>query len=365
MMLFGFFALVLVMVYWVNRAVVLFDQLIANGQSASVFLEFTALTLPNVIRLALPVAGFAAAVYVSNRLTSETELVVVKATGFSPWRMLRPVLVFGLIVASLVAVLTHFLVPMSVHRLTQRQAEISENITARLLTEGQFLHPSEGITFYIREITPAGELRDIFLTDSRHDSEHVTYTAGQALLVRHEDGPRLVMFDGMAQAMTADGQRLAVTRFDDFAYDIGGLIEGLEPGARGVRELSTAELLWPTPAVLQETGQPRSVLIYEGHDRTNQAFLAVVAALVGFSSLLIGSFSRFGLWRQILGAIIAIIVLKSLDNAFADMAQSDVALWPMTYGASICGLALTAALLWVAERPHLARHFRRGGGAAA
>ena len=34
----------------------LFDQLIADGQSAWVFLEFTALTLPNVIRLVLPVA---------------------------------------------------------------------------------------------------------------------------------------------------------------------------------------------------------------------------------------------------------------------------------------------------------------------
>ena len=58
LMLFGFFALILVSVYWVNRAVLLFDQLIADGQSAWVFLEFTALTLPNVIRLVLPMAAF-------------------------------------------------------------------------------------------------------------------------------------------------------------------------------------------------------------------------------------------------------------------------------------------------------------------
>ena len=82
-MLFGFFALVLVLVYWVNRAVVLFDQLIANGQSAAVFLEFTALSLPNVIRIVLPIAAFAGTVYATNRLMSESELVVVQATGFS------------------------------------------------------------------------------------------------------------------------------------------------------------------------------------------------------------------------------------------------------------------------------------------
>ncbi|MCB2138640.1 MAG: LptF/LptG family permease, partial [Rhodobacteraceae bacterium] len=87
MMLFGFFALVLVAVYWVNRAVQLFDRLIADGQSAWTFLEFTALTLPYVIRIVLPIAAFIAAVYATNRMAGESELVVMRATGFSPFRM--------------------------------------------------------------------------------------------------------------------------------------------------------------------------------------------------------------------------------------------------------------------------------------
>ena len=52
--LFGFFALVMVLVYWVNRAVRLFDELIANGQSMAVFLEFTSLTLPWMISIITP-----------------------------------------------------------------------------------------------------------------------------------------------------------------------------------------------------------------------------------------------------------------------------------------------------------------------
>ncbi|MDE3027762.1 MAG: LptF/LptG family permease, partial [Paracoccaceae bacterium] len=76
MMLFGFFSLVLVAVYWVNRAVLLFNALIGDGQSMGIFLEFTALTLPNVIKIMLPVSAFAASVYVTNRLSTESELVV-------------------------------------------------------------------------------------------------------------------------------------------------------------------------------------------------------------------------------------------------------------------------------------------------
>ena len=355
MVLFGFFSLILVMVYWINRAVVLFDQLIANGQSAAVFFEFTVLTLPNVIRLVLPIAAFAASIYVANRLSSESELLVVQASGFSPYRLVRPVLVFGIIVAVLVSVLTHLLVPLSITRLTQRQEEISEDLTAPLPTEGGGHHPAAGETFYIREIPPTGELREIFLSDARNPDRQVTYTARQALLLRQDTGPKLVMFDGMAQVLAADGQRLSTTRFDDFAYDIGGLIDITGPGDRSVKELTTAELIWPTEAAMRETGRGAAVLMYEGHGRISQALLSVVAALVGFSAVMVGSFSRFGHWRQIIGALVGLVVLKSVDNAMADAARSDTGLWFLSYGATVLGAGATLALLWVSDRPGLLR----------
>ena len=155
---FGFFALVLVSVYWVNRAVGLFDQLIGDGQSAMVFLEFSMLTLPNVIRLVLPVAAFAASVFVANRLMQESELVVMQATGFSSFRLARPVLWFGVIVALMMLILMHVLVPASRAALASRSAEISENVTAQFLKDGQFTHPAKGITLYIREVAATDEL---------------------------------------------------------------------------------------------------------------------------------------------------------------------------------------------------------------
>ena len=137
--LFGFFALILVSVYWVNRAVGLFDRIIGDGQSALVFLEFSLLILPNVLRLVLPIAAFAAAVYVTNRLTQESELVVMQATGFSAFRLARPVLYFGAVVTMLHLVLMNLLVPLSVAMLSAREVELSENVTSRYLTQGQFI----------------------------------------------------------------------------------------------------------------------------------------------------------------------------------------------------------------------------------
>ncbi|MEX5729181.1 lipopolysaccharide export system permease protein [Rhodovulum iodosum] len=348
---FGFFSLVLVSIYWVNRAVALFETLIGGGQSAAVFLEFTALTLPNVIRLVLPVSGFAAVVYAVNRLTSESELVVMQAMGLGPFRLARPVVVFGLGVALLTSILTHVLVPASRAQLANRQAEIAENVTAGLLREGQFLHPADGITFYIREITPVGELRDVFLSDARPASQRTTYTARRALLVSGDTGPKLLMFDGMAQTLREGPGTLATTGFRDLSYDLSGLIEAGSPRRVDPRRLSTAELLSPTPAVLKATGESRAELLYEGHARTGQPLIAVSGALIGFAALMLGGFSRFGLWRQILLALMLLIGLQLMDNTVADFARKDPSHWPAVYLPAATGALIALVLLWISARP--------------
>jgi lipopolysaccharide export system permease protein len=270
MVVFGFFALVLISIYWVNQAVLLFDKLIADGQTALVFLEFTALSLPNVIRHVLPMAAFAASVYVGNRLASESELTVVQATGYSPLRLGRPVFVFGTIVAVMVLILTNWLVPASYRETNRRQAEIAQNVTARLLNEGTFLHPSDGVTFFVRDITRDGELRQVLLSDATAPDVRTTYTAKRALLVRSENGPRLVMFNGEAQVLKLADRSLSVTRFKDFSYDISGLIANRPQRARSQREVSTLEALEASPAVLEETRSTYGQMMFEAHGRLMQ-----------------------------------------------------------------------------------------------
>ncbi|MEQ9675998.1 MAG: LptF/LptG family permease, partial [Roseovarius indicus] len=208
MVLFGFFSLVLVAIFWINKAVRMFDRLIGDGQPAWVFLEFTALTLPGVIGMVLPIAAFAGAVYVTNRLSTESELTVVQATGYSPFRLIRAAAVFGVIVALIMSLLSHYLIPTSLSELRQREAEVRQSISARFLEEGEFLHPAPGITFYIRDISPEGELRDVFLSDRRDKESPVTYTSTQAYLVQDPGGTKLVMVKGLAQTLRADGKRL-------------------------------------------------------------------------------------------------------------------------------------------------------------
>ncbi|SHH77365.1 LPS export ABC transporter permease LptF [Marivita hallyeonensis] len=351
MVLFGFFALVLVAVYWVNRAVVLFDRLIADGHSAAVFLEFSALSLPGVIALVMPMASFAAAVYVTNRLMGDSELTVVQATGYSPWRLARPVLIFGVLVAVMMSVLTHFLVPASIAQLKQREVDISGSVSARLLREGTFLHPGPGVTFFIREITPEGELRDVFLSDRRQDDREVTYTAERAYVVQAEEGPRLVMISGLAQTLRPETGRLSTTIFENFTYDISNMIVQNQNLNLRPRHLATMDLITRPQEMADLTRTTVARINEELHGRFQQAVLGLVAALIGFSTLLTGSFSRFGVGRQIVVAIFFLVVVKLVESAVTEPTRSNAMLWPLVYLPSVVGLAITWVVLHIAARP--------------
>lgn len=362
---FGFFALLLVSVYWVNSAVRLFDRLISDNQSVWVFLELSALSLPNVVRQMVPVATFVAAIYATNRLASESELVVMQATGFSPFRLARPVLAFGLIVALLQSVLLHVLVPASRTRLMERNTEISQNITSKFLTEGVFLYPADGVTMFISKISENGELGGLFLSDRSQPGSETIYTAERAYLARSDNGPKLVMLDGSAQTRAGTDGRLTFTAFQDFTYDVGRLIAGRGPYVPGIEERATPALLRPSEAMLAETGASRDAAIYEGHDRFGKALICVSLALVGFAALQGGSFSRFGKWRQIGLASVIFILLFLVMNLADKTGARDARLFWLAYLPAAAGALVAWVLLVLATHRRRVPHQPPAGGAPA
>ncbi|KPQ08359.1 MAG: ABC-type lipopolysaccharide export system permease component LptF [Rhodobacteraceae bacterium HLUCCA12] len=355
---FAFFALVLISVYWVNRAARLFDQLISDGQPLLVFLELTALSLPMLIRTVLPVAAFVATVYVTHGLLRSNEMAVMQAAGLSPYRLAWPIAVFGLIVAGFLLVLMHLLIPSAYGQLSERHNEIAQNVSAGLLQEGVFQHPGGGITFFIAEITQDGALNGIYLSDTRSMERRIDYTASSALIVPEASGPKLVMIDGFAQIYDNRTGRLATTTFSDFTYDLGALI-GPAGGGRSVQELSTGELFRPGPALIAETGATAAQLRFELVSRFVDAFAAVATALVGYAALIAGGFSRLGFWREVLLAVALLVVLQTLANFLAGEAMRSVALsW-----LGLVPLGLSFAVAFALMR-HAARRRRPGAPAA-
>lgn len=353
---FGAFALVLAAVYWINRAVALFDRLIADGQSFLVFLEFTALTLPTVIRLIVPFAAFAAALAVASRMIGDREVAVLRATGASSVRLARPALAFGLLAGVALAGLVHVLEPLARERLALRGAEIAGDAAARLLAEGSFEHPAPGLTFYVGEVAPDGTMRDVFLSDARDADAPTLYTAASALLVRAPEGVQLVMFDGLGQQLRGAGDgppRLFTTRFEDFAFAVDG-------GAAAARERAARE--YPTPALLR-SGLARAEVVQEVHRRGGESAQVAGAAMLGFGLMLLGQHRRVRSWWQPVLAVGAVIAMVALENAAGGIMEDRPDLWALHYVPGLSAAAAVLAVLAWSDRPRAVP--RAAGGVPA
>jgi lipopolysaccharide export system permease protein len=163
------------------------------------------------------------------------------------------------------------------------------------------------------------------------------------------------MVDGMIQRFDRATGRLLTTSFADLAYDLSPFLPSNEDGGRSTRELSTLELLTPTPALAEETGQEEAVLYAEGHGRIAEALFAPVAALIALGTMLLGQFSRFGVWRQTIAAVVLAILVKGVESTASQAVDRDPPLWPLAYLSAATGFAAAAALLWIAARPRRVR----------
>ena len=68
---------------WLAQSLRLVDLIVNRGLSIEVFLYLALLILPRFLDIVLPIGAFIAVLFVFNRLTSESELVVMRGAGWA------------------------------------------------------------------------------------------------------------------------------------------------------------------------------------------------------------------------------------------------------------------------------------------
>jgi lipopolysaccharide export system permease protein len=353
---FLFFVLVFTGVIWLGQSLRIIDTVVNNGQSAGVFLEFTLLLLPTVLSIVLPVAAFAATLYTMNRLFTDSEIVVMFASGLSSLSLVRPVLMFSSLVMAVVFALTLYAMPTAQRELKSRISEVKGDVAAAFLREGAFLSPVRGVTVYLRGMGQPGEMLGVFVHDERNDDEIITYTAERAVLLNDTDGTRLVMFDGVAQiAKRHEADSISILRFEQFAYD---LTQFTAKGSQ--RRRKPSELYLPELLSIQEseTGKRRlGRYRAEAHEALGGPLYVLTLPLMAVAFVIGAGVRRQGFVGRIILATGAAVALRLFGLAMKATASSQLELWPAMYAPPILGLA--AALWLLAGRP---LPWRRNGG---
>jgi len=333
------------MIFWINRAIGLFDRLISDGHSSSILFQFALLSLPSTTTIVFPLACFASVIFVTNRLKSDSELAVLQSAGLSPWRINKPYFIFGFICMLILGFFTTFVVPYTAKILHEKQIELDSSVSARLLKEGKFIHPFRGVTFYIKGIESNGTLLNVFLHDRRNKDEILTYTATRAFLAKDETKIVLYMENGLIQTFGTSSEDISTTEFKSVAIDLSDAIKKSENNTAYLSHFSTWLLIKNWQEVATATKASRSSIVFELHNRVHRAMFCFVAAVLGFSSLSIGNHSNFGFGKQIALALSIIVLIKITESYTTRLSLQNFLLWPLIYFPSFIGI--TSSLLFL------------------
>lgn len=344
-LIFVFFLFVFTLIFWINRAIGLFDRLITDGHSSSTLFQFALLSLPSITTIVFPLACFAAVIFVTNRLKIDSEFTVLQSAGLSPWRLNKPYFIFGILCMLILGVFTTFVVPNTAKILHEKQLELDSSVSARLLKGGKFIHPFKGVTFYIKEIESDGTLLNVFLHDRRNKDEFLTYTATRAFLAKDENRTVLYMENGLIQTIGTSIKELSTTEFKSVAIDLSDAIKKGGNNTTYLSHVSTWLLIKNRQEVATSTRASAGSILLELHNRLHRPMFCFVAAILGFSSLLIGNYNRFGFGKQIALAVSIIILIKITESFTTKLSLHNFLLWPLIYVPSLIGIISSVIFL--------------------
>ena len=342
-----FVTLGLTFAVWLAQSLRFFGYIVNRGLPATTFFAFVGLLLPSFLGIVLPIATFCAVLFVYNKLTLDSEVVVLRAAGLSHAQLARPAILLALATTLVVYAISLYFQPVSYRAFKDLQFHIRNDYSTVLLQEGVFNDLGDGITVYVRERGSDGELRGILVHDSRNADRPITMMAERGALVRAETGPRVVMANGNRQEVDRERGQLSLLYFDRYTVEVATFTDTPEFRWREPKERFLAELLSPgtTGIDLRNRGE----LIAEGHQRLVAPLYTLTFVLVGLAALLSGEFNRRGQIFRILAAVFCTAILEGLGLALHDLAGRSPQAIPLMYLAA--ALPACASVFVLLRRP--------------
>jgi lipopolysaccharide export system permease protein len=229
-----------------------FGALVGKGLPWTVIGEVFLLSLPFIIAMTLPMAVLLAVLYTFSHLAADNEITAMRASGFSVYQILAPVLLWGACMAAFNFMFVDQVLPRSNAQLRSLLIDIGRKKPTFELREQVIneVPPSQYFLRASRIDAATGKMRGITIYDvggeaSRRiiyaDSGSMAYAEGQTDL-------SLRLYDGsIHQYRPAEPTRFQLTYFAVNDIRVKNVYDQLQRNTsesiRGDREMSTCEMI--------------------------------------------------------------------------------------------------------------------------
>jgi lipopolysaccharide export system permease protein len=309
---FGAFLVVLVSltaVIWVTQALRDIDLMTSQGQTILVFVGITGLIVPLLVLVIAPIALLIAVAHTLNKMSTDSEIIVMNAAGMSPWLLFRSFLSAAIVVSILVLAISSYAAPKGLRMLRDWLTEVRANVVSTIVQPGRFTSIENGVTIHIRERRNNGQLMGIFLDDRRNPNERMTVVAENGELIDNDTGTFLILQQGVVQNQKVTERDPAMVKFDRYAFDLSQFSGGPQAVKYSIRERYLWQLVFPDPKdpyLLEQPGPFRAEL----HDRLMAPLYPITFVVIAFAYLGAPRTTRQSRTLSMVGAIGGVALLR-------------------------------------------------------
>lgn len=270
-------------IVWIALALRQLNVVTSQGQDTLTLIKMTTLALPNLMAIIAPFSFLIASLQTLNRLNTDSELIVVAASGAKIWTIGRPLLLIAALLTVLLLLVNNFVQPWSMRVLRDYIVQVRTDLLTQVIQPGRFSSPESNLMFHIRERALNGELIGLVMHDTRDKTQAQSYLAERGTIVKQDGTAFLVMSAGHIIRRSDKLEAPQIVAFDRYVVDL----DQFEPQDSTQSELKPreryfSELAFPdpnSPIYKQQPGLFRSEL----HERFSSALYPLAFALIAIA----------------------------------------------------------------------------------
>lgn len=269
-------------ILFMNKILRLMDMIVNKGVGLGEVISLMGLLLPSLLVLTIPMSILLAILIVLGRLSADSEMIAMKASGISLHQTLLPFAVFCVLGFLLTNFLTLQALPEGNRAFRSRLFEIVKKHSEANLEQGVFNDTFEGMVVYINGFNRKEKRIDgILVSDRREPNLPVVLVAENAIILSEPEKMRMVfkLFNGSLHRLDRQSMSYQYALFNTYEMNIN-LETSEEKRKIKYREMGLKELI-KLSRERQRNKKSSTKIDIEIHQRFAFPFACIVFGLLG------------------------------------------------------------------------------------
>lgn len=170
------------------------DDLMGKGLELTVILELLFYVSATLIPLALPLAVLFSSIMTFGNLAEKNELTALKSSGLSLFRIMRPMLIFIIVLSASAFYFTNYILPIANLKWRTIIYNIQNKKPTFGITEGIFYNDIDGYSIKVEKKNDnTGELNDILIYQVEDRRQEKTIKAEKGQMLKSENDRYLLL----------------------------------------------------------------------------------------------------------------------------------------------------------------------------